>query len=402
MARQVIEIITEMKDKASGKMKAFSKTIKETNTLTGRQTETFQQMSKKSKKLETQMVKTTRGLKTFRMELLSILFFGMFIQRIFTGMARGAVTAFTKIMESNDMLGTALQRLGVEWEFLKFTIGSAINTVLERLLPIILPILNKLDEWIQKNPTLTATVILLGAALGFLMFFLATLNLGIGGMIQVLGPLSFLFTGTGLAVLSIVVAIGLLIAIFPKARSAFTGFIKTVGQVFKQLFFLMGDLFGGNLEKAHERMRLIMLLITKAFFQFGNVIVQIMAGISEAIVGLLLTPLFLVAKAFDAISAKLGKRTNVAGFVANLILDATSAVNSVVGAAGSFINNAAIAALDKQITTVQGGLEGSPTAGSGGTTIGSVNLNISGVNSVGDINADKLVSEIAEEIKRQL
>lgn len=125
----------------------------------------------------------------FQMEMLSILFFGMFLQRVFLGIMRSAVTSFTKIMESNNILGTAVQRLGVHFEFLKFTIGSAINTALEPFLPLIINIIKGITEWVQKHPKLTTAIITFGLALGGAMMIFAIFKLGFDGILA-------LFTGT--------------------------------------------------------------------------------------------------------------------------------------------------------------------------------------------------------------
>lgn len=113
----------------------------------------------------------------FRMEGLSFLFLGMQIQRTFTRIARSATSAFTDIMESNNMMGTAIQRLGVHFKFLKFTIGSALNTALKPLLPQIINIINMITEWIQKNPEWTAGLVLGGIAAGALLFTFGQLYL---------------------------------------------------------------------------------------------------------------------------------------------------------------------------------------------------------------------------------
>jgi len=87
----------------------------------------------------------------FRMEYLSFLFGAMAATRVLGNVLRSSTQAFTKIMESNNMLGTAVQRLGIHWEFLKFTIGSALNKVIE-MNPWLFTLIDWATEFIQKNP----------------------------------------------------------------------------------------------------------------------------------------------------------------------------------------------------------------------------------------------------------
>lgn len=134
-------------------------------------------------------INTTR---MFNMNLLSIMFFGMAIQRVFQGIARSAITTFTKIMESNDMLGTAVQRLGVHFGYLKFVIGSALNTALEPLLPKIINIINTIGNWVQENPKLATTIIIVGFAIGFLLFTVGMLGLGLSGLAAIIGQVALI------------------------------------------------------------------------------------------------------------------------------------------------------------------------------------------------------------------
>ena len=115
----------------------------------------------------------------FRMEYLSLLFFGMQMSRMFSGVAESGTAAFTKIMESSGNFGTAVQQLAVHWEYLKFVIGSVINRYLEPLMPIIIRVINAIARWIEKHPKLTSDLVLLGTVLGSAIMLLALFQLTI-------------------------------------------------------------------------------------------------------------------------------------------------------------------------------------------------------------------------------
>lgn len=128
---------------------------------------------------------------------ISLLFFGMQLQRTFQSIARAGITAFTKVMESSDRMGTAVQRLGVHWRFLKFSIGSAINAALEPMLPKILNIVDSISRWVQQNKKLTSGILLWGFVIGSALFILSTLALGIvqGVIPAITGLVSWIKSG---------------------------------------------------------------------------------------------------------------------------------------------------------------------------------------------------------------
>jgi len=121
---------------------------------------------------------------------LSIMFFGMQMQRIFTNIARAGVSAFTKVMESSGYFGSAIQQLGVHWEYLKFTIGSTISRALEPIMPIIINIVNNIAKWIREHPKLTAVLVLGGAALGTFLTTIGQIAVTLGPLVRMLslGP----------------------------------------------------------------------------------------------------------------------------------------------------------------------------------------------------------------------
>jgi len=99
---------------------------------------------------------------------LSMMFMGMAIKRTFTNILRTTLSTFNRIMQESGFFGTAVQRLGVHWEYLKFVIGSTINRALEPLMPFIIKLINGFAAMVQAHPeeTFRAIVgILSGAAL---------------------------------------------------------------------------------------------------------------------------------------------------------------------------------------------------------------------------------------------
>jgi hypothetical protein len=122
--------------------------------------------------------RAAKNVRTFRFEWLGVLFFGMQIQRMFGRIKDVSLDMYKKVMESSGMTTGAIFQFSAAWDYLKFTIGSAINTVLEPLLPYLLEIVNRITDWIDKNPKLAGSLIILGLVLGTLMSTVGQLALG--------------------------------------------------------------------------------------------------------------------------------------------------------------------------------------------------------------------------------
>ncbi|HUV84310.1 MAG TPA: hypothetical protein VMV86_01295, partial [Methanosarcinales archaeon] len=136
--------------------------IKNVNTGIGKQ-------ATRSARLAERVRRLTLGFRGFRMEMLSVMFFGMAIQRFFTG-----------------LIQPALQLTGV------FDIFTAALQLL--FLPVALMVLDwaiLFLDWVSNLPEGTKKLIgiiaLLGIAFGTFLFLVGTIALGIGGLLMVFG-----------------------------------------------------------------------------------------------------------------------------------------------------------------------------------------------------------------------
>ncbi|WP_298753002.1 hypothetical protein [uncultured Arcobacter sp.] len=109
---------------------------------------------------------------------LSIMFFGMAIQRVFSTIMKSGVKTFQDIMHSVEGTVTPFDRLKASIESLKFEVGNAIAGYLEPLMPTILGILDRLDEWMQVNQKLVSEIIIFGFAIGTILMAFGMLWLG--------------------------------------------------------------------------------------------------------------------------------------------------------------------------------------------------------------------------------
>jgi len=162
--------------------KDFRKGLKQVRTGVTNTQRQIDRMRKPLKKLGATMGFQARQ---FQMWALGIMFFGMQIMRTFTRIAKSSFESFNKIMgESLTTAREAMMGLAASTEMLKFSIGSAIASSLEPMVPVLLDIMERIKDWVQQNEGLTASLILGGAGLGTFMFIGGQLALFLSSLTQ--------------------------------------------------------------------------------------------------------------------------------------------------------------------------------------------------------------------------
>lgn len=131
-----------------------------------------------------------RGTKRARKDMLFLglgtLFFGMQLRRTFGGILQTGMKTFREITEATYGAQTAMTGLNAAAGFLAFTVGDALNTVLEPLMPTIIGLVDAIADFVQQHPEVVFIAIggaLAGIALqtfGTVLSFLTSLR-GFGG-----------------------------------------------------------------------------------------------------------------------------------------------------------------------------------------------------------------------------
>lgn len=137
--------------------KAFNEQGRKMNTRLGRSAQSIRKM--------------TQGMKGFRMELLGVMFFGMAMTRTLGGLIK-----------------TSLEWTGVT-EILSTALGVLFLPIAEKILQWALIFLNFVLELTEAQKLWIGKIVLLGMALGGLLFVIGTLGLGVGALIAVFGAL---------------------------------------------------------------------------------------------------------------------------------------------------------------------------------------------------------------------
>lgn len=137
-----------------------------------------------SEGLKKTQIEAEKVRNSFDMAYLSILFFGMALQRLFMNIIRSGVGVYQKMVKNNTEASNAFTHLSANVELLKFTIGEAIGTALLPLLPAIINVVQAITNWINKNPMLTSTLLVGGAALGTFILLVGQFGLAIPSILK--------------------------------------------------------------------------------------------------------------------------------------------------------------------------------------------------------------------------
>ena len=168
-------------------------------------------------------------LKEFKARLLAIsmsmLFFGMFINRFLGGIARGATNAYMEIQGRHGEFTIGVNRLAGAWEFLKFSIMDALAEA--GVLDWIIDNIIKLVDWFsQLSPTTQKWLGIIGLVLlifSGLLFVAGQFGLAILGIITLFSAFSVGALASikviSLALLGAVAATALLFGSFILANS---------------------------------------------------------------------------------------------------------------------------------------------------------------------------------------
>lgn len=262
---------------------------------------------------------TTRAVKDnstqFKMYWLGIMFFGMQLKRLAEGIMMDTLSIFTSIAKEQSSASVAVSNLSANITYLKFTVGEAIATALEPLIPRIIEIVQNISDWIEQNPTLVSGILLFASILGTAMFLAGTFGLIINSVTMLLETLGIVGAASGTAVGAggATATAGWIGAALP---------IVAIGLAIAALFLLWDTNVGG---------------IKSITLNVATVIMGAIKGIIETIVGLITIIFDLLGAynvAFKGIVAIVFSAVEIAtklieGFV-NAIIDAINTAQSIV------------------------------------------------------------------------
>lgn len=141
-----------------------------------------------TKKLNKSIQDAKKSLKEFKMEYLSVMFFGMAIQRAFMGILRAGYQTWSTVTDGTSKAGGAMTQLQAAWEFFKFSLFDALigSGIFAWFVENVLKLVEWWGDLSDSAKELTAETLLTGAAIGTIMAVGGTIMLGLGGLGTVL------------------------------------------------------------------------------------------------------------------------------------------------------------------------------------------------------------------------
>jgi hypothetical protein len=120
----------------------------------------------------------------FRSEFLSIMFFGMAMERAFGGLLRSAHATFKQMTEGTDKANNAMTHLSAAWEFFKFSLFEALlrSPVFQRMIDWAMALIDWFAGLSDEGQQLVANILLIGAAIGTALAGAGIIVMGIQGV----------------------------------------------------------------------------------------------------------------------------------------------------------------------------------------------------------------------------
>jgi hypothetical protein len=116
---------------------------------------------------------------------LSLLFFGMQLQRTFTGALKSIFEGYKKAIPESAKFNQETNRLSANWEFFKFQLADALaqSPLFTQFIGFLIEMLKKLQALSPETKKWLTVTLALGAAFGLSLFVIGQIGLAIPGLI---------------------------------------------------------------------------------------------------------------------------------------------------------------------------------------------------------------------------
>ena len=169
----------------------------------------------------------THGMRGFRMEMLGVMFFGMAMQKWFTGMLRPAA----------ELLGI--------FDLWRITLQVLFLPVLILLMPYLLDLLETIINLSPATKTLIGWFVIFGAILGTFLFNVGMISLGLGSVIQAFPSLGSAIAKLAPLLKPLGIIFSIITILWMSDLGGFRNWVKTtlkeIGGLFMTAFELIGN-----------------------------------------------------------------------------------------------------------------------------------------------------------------
>lgn len=203
-------------DKMRAKIQGNTVELKKKRAELARVSKGFKDMQVNQKGMVGWLRKGKEEIIGFNGAALSTLFFGMYIQQVFTGALKSIFEGYKKIIPESSEFNKQTTRLSANWEYFKFQLADAMaqSPLFNMMINGLINILKVLQSIPAPIKAAIVAFMALAAVMGGIMFITANIKLGLAGIIDGMGKLSIAnskFSLGNMALFAVVVA-GIVVA----------------------------------------------------------------------------------------------------------------------------------------------------------------------------------------------
>lgn len=352
-----VEILIKARDEASKVVDRAMQKIKVSTKGTSASLQNYDKAVRDADVASRRLSRAVSGQpKQFAGWALSIMFFGMAIKNTMNSIWQSSSKTFNDVMHSVEGTTTGFDLLADSLTYLGFTIGSALEPIAMFLAPIIEAIAN----WVADNETLAATLLVVAAVIGTILFTIGFLVLAINGIASAWTIVAGLWATWGAAATAagttigaafgailiwfvvIAAAIALLVILWKSDFGKIQGFfIETFGilwntvksifgniiNIFSGIWKVLKGVFTGDFEMIWQGLVVIVknviALLLKLFYGLGaaiaNVFVFAVNLVIATVMNLATTVLGFIKKVIELSNKYLGTDFSLTGI--NMAMD---------------------------------------------------------------------------------
>lgn len=227
------------------------------------------------------------GQVAFQGWALSVMFLGMAMKSAFDGIWRSATKVFGDVVHSVDGAVTGFDILKGSVTFLGFAVGQALEPVAMWLVPII----DKVANWVIENEKLASTLIITTGVLGTLFTFIGMGTLAFGGLLEMLIKSISVFKWVGTAITAIgsgpiLIVTALIAAGVAMWLTNFAGFRDSLTSILGEVGESLTGTFGGLWQLITGLGQILKSFLTGDFDTFATGLKNAFWGLLKSLAGL--------------------------------------------------------------------------------------------------------------------
>jgi len=289
----ILIVIKTQMEKAKKDIKQYKERVSNMSKVSMRQFNAMENKVQKYTKLHKRLGNVMNQTRIeFQGWALSIMFFGMVLKRVFDMIWRSASKTFTDIKQSTEGAVSGFTMLDGAVKFLGFSLGAALEPVAIWLIPIV----EKMANWVDQNQKLTATLVIAAGVLGTLLMVFGQLALAAFGFYDLGLKIGAIFSGpmfkgiaaalgglSGGVILGIIAAVGAMWLAWEtnlgNIRESVSNTVDILTTLFKNLFSSVKDIFSGLF-------KILKGIFTGDFDLLKEGFMQLMFGVVKALAAL--------------------------------------------------------------------------------------------------------------------